>query len=46
MILFRVTVATENGPLTFFFTSSSSYEAWLEAASRFEQPRPISVVRA
>ncbi len=46
MILFRVTVTTENGPLTFFFNSSSSYEAWLEAASRFEQPRPISVVRA
>ena len=46
MNLFRVTVATENGPFTFFFVSSSSYEAWLEAANRFEQPHPISVVRA
>ncbi len=46
MSLFRVTVATETGPFTFFVVSSSSYEAWLEAANRFEQPRPISVVLA
>lgn len=45
MIPFRVTVATESGPLTFFAISKSSYHAWLAAANRFEQPRPISVVR-
>lgn len=46
MIPFRVTVATNAGRLTYFVVSSSSYEAWLEAASLFEQPHPISVVRA
>ena len=45
MIPFRVTVATESGRLTFFAISKSSYHAWLDAANRFEQPRPISVVR-
>ena len=45
MIPFRVTVATESGPLTFFAISKSSYHAWLAAANRFEQPRSIWVVR-
>ncbi|MDK6079682.1 hypothetical protein [Massilia varians] len=45
MIPFRVTVATESGPLTFFTISPSSYQAWLDAANRYQQPRPISVVR-
>lgn len=44
MIPFRVTIATESGPLTFVSISKSSYHAWLDAANRFEQPRPISVV--
>lgn len=45
MIPFRITVATKDGPVTFFAISGSSYQAWLDAANRFEQPLPISVVR-